>query len=76
MAIVVFSIGAALTFVNYENFREYKREEIIKGIRTKERIISERVHQKLLDLSLLSMNPYIVDSLSGGRQPCCKTENH
>ncbi len=72
VAIVVFSVGAALTFVNYENFLEYKKEEVIKGIRTKERIISERVHQKLLDLSLLSMNPYIVDSLSGGDNPAVK----
>ena len=73
-AILLLGAGVVLTYTNYEQFKEFSRQEIEQQLRENENRIREGLDARRFALELLSFNPYIVDSLSEENSPEVKAK--
>ena len=64
-ALSLLVMGMALTYSNYEQFKEFTHEEIDRQLTDNARAIRERLEAKRIELEFLSFNPYISNILSG-----------
>ncbi len=63
IAVLLFLTGAVISYKNYHNFGELKKDEISKKVWEKKKEIQERLAAYRYNLDLLGLNPYVIEAL-------------